>query len=86
MHGEEQQASFFFAQLAARHVAQGNSIKATMLNSLLSSFFMLVLSSHGPTQKSQLWTCLRVRFCFFVCCFVGGCLHTLYCNNKNNKF
>ena len=46
MHGEEQQASFF-AQLAVRLAAQGNSTKATMLNSIDGRLSLLLVRANA---------------------------------------
>ena len=54
MHGEEQ-AGQFFAQLAVRLAAQGNSTKATMLNSIYGrlSLSLVRANAHAFLARSH---------------------------------
>ena len=61
-------AGQFFSQLAVRLAAQGNSTKATMLNSINGRLSLLLVRANARAflarsifQEPQQWTCLGVR-------------------------
>ena len=70
-------AGQFFGQLAVRLAAQGNSTKATTLNSIYGRLSLLLVRANARASlqglhvslKLRQWNCLRVRvdWCMVIC-------------------